>query len=171
MRKVPTTLCALLFVLSLTACKEKSPDTAADEKAIRDNEAAALKDWQAKDADKVTSHYAPDAVLMITNLPAAKGSDAIKSEVGTTLKDPHMSLTYSPTVVVLSKDDDMAYVQGVYTMTFTEPRTGSTLIEKGKYLTVYKKQDDGTWKIAEDINNADAPATPESASQTPGAKT
>ncbi|MBV8630840.1 MAG: nuclear transport factor 2 family protein, partial [Silvibacterium sp.] len=66
---------------------------------------------------------------------------------------------------------DMAYVQGIYTMTFTEPRTGSTLIEKGKYLTVYKKQDDGTWKIAEDINNADAPATPESASQTPGAKT
>lgn len=171
MRKLPLSICALLLSLSLTACKEKAPDTAADEKAVRDSEAASLKDWQAKDADKITSHYAPDAVLMITNLPAANGSDAIKSTVGTTLKDPHVSLTFNPTVVVLAKSDDMAYVQGVYTMTFTEPRTGSTLIEKGKYLTVYKKQDDGSWKIVEDIDNADAPATPAPASETPAAKT
>ena len=171
MRKFPVSICALLFSLSLTACKDKAPDTAADEMAVRDSEAAALKDWQAKDADKITSHYAPDAVLMITNVPAAKGSDAVKSIVSTTLKDPHMSLTYSPTVVVLSKSDDMAYVQGVYTMTFTEPRTGSTLMEKGKYLTVYRKQDDGSWKIVEDIDNADAPATTAPASETPAAKT
>jgi len=170
MRKFPISICALLVLLSLAACKEKASDPAADEQAIRDNEASALKDWQAKDADKITSHYAPDAVLMITNLPAAKGSDAIKSDVSATLKDPHMSLTYSPTVVVLAKGGDMAYVQGVYTMTFTEPRTGSTLIEKGKYLTVYKKQDDGTWKIVEDIDNADAPATTAPASETPAAK-
>ncbi len=171
MRKFPVSICVLLLSLSLIACKEKAPDTAADEKAIRDSEAASLKDWQAKDADKITSHYAPDAVLMITNVPATKGSDAIKSVVNPMLKDPHMSLTFSPSVVVLSKNDDMAYVQGFYTMTYSEPRTGSTLIEKGKYLTVYKKQDDGSWKIAEDIDNADAPATTAPASETPAAKT
>jgi len=171
MRKCPLSVCALFLLLSLTACKDKGSDPAADEKAVRDSEAAGLKDWQAKDADKVASHYAPDAVLMIANFPAAKGTDAIKSEVATTLKDPHMTLSYSPAVVVIAKGGDMAYVQGVYTMTYSEPRTGSTLIEKGKYLTVYKKQDDGTWKIAEDIDNADAPATPAPAAETPAAKT
>ena len=34
-------------------------------------------------------------------------------------------------------------------------RTGA-----GKYVEVYRKQADGSWKVAEDINNADAPAAP-----------
>ena len=171
MRKLPISIWALLFSLSLSACKEKAPDTAADEKAIRDNETAWVQDWQAKDADKIVSHYAPDAVLLVTNMPAMKGSDAIKSGIGPMLKDPHLSLTFSPTLVVIAKGDDMAYTQGIYTMTYTEPKTGSTLIEKGKYVTVYKKQDDGSWKAVEDIDNADGPATPASASETPAAKT
>ena len=45
-------------------------------------------------------------------------------------------------------------------MTYSEPKTGATLIEKGKYVTVHQKQPDGSWKIVEDIENADAPATP-----------
>jgi len=32
--------------------------------------------------------------------------------------------------------------------------------EKGKYVTVYKKQADGKWKAIADIDNADAPAVP-----------
>ena len=159
MRKVSICICTALLSLSLAACKEKAPDTIADAQAIKDNEAAWVKDWQAKDADKIVAHYAPDAVLMVANMPAMKGSDAIKSGIGPMLKDPHLSLTFSPTVVVIAKDDDMAYTQGIYTMTYTEPRTGMTLIEKGKYVTVYKKQDDGSWKAVEDIDNADAPAT------------
>ncbi|HZD48156.1 MAG TPA: SgcJ/EcaC family oxidoreductase [Silvibacterium sp.] len=170
MRKFPVSVCALLLFLSLAACKDKAPDRTADAQAIRDNEAAWVKDWQAKDADKITSHYAPDAVLLVTNMPIMKGSDAIKSGIGTMLKDPHLSLTFSPTLVVVAKGDDIAYTQGVYTMTYSEPKTGMTLIEKGKYVTVYKKQDDGTWKAVEDIDNADAPAT-QAPAETPAAKT
>jgi uncharacterized protein (TIGR02246 family) len=171
MRKFPVSIGALLVLLPLTACQQKAPDTAADEKAIRDNEAAWVNDWKAKDPDKIVSHYSPDAVLLAANVPAMKGTDAIKSGINPMLKDPNMSLTFSPTLVVIAKGDDMAYTQGVYTMTYTEPKTGSTLIEKGKYVTVYKKQDDGSWKAVEDIDNADGPATPASASETPAAKT
>jgi hypothetical protein len=45
-------------------------------------------------------------------------------------------------------------------MTMTNPKTKKPVTEKGKYVTVYKKQADGTWKAIEDINNADAPAAP-----------
>ena len=169
MRKVSISICTLLVSLSLAACKDKAPDTTADAQAIKDNEATWVKDWQAKDVDKITSHYAPDAVLMIANMPAMKGSDAIKSGIAPMLKDPHLSLTFSPTAVVVAKGDDIAFTQGVYTMTYTEPRTGMTLIEKGKYVTVYKKQDDGSWKAVEDIDNADAAAT-QAPAETPAAK-
>ena len=160
MRKVSISICTLLLSLSLTACKEKAPDTTADAQAIKDGEATWVKDWQTKDADKITSHYAPDATLLIAGMPVMKGTGAIKSGLSGMLKDPHLSLTFSPTAVVVAKGDDIAYTQGVYTMTYTEPKTGMTLIEKGKYVTVYKKQDDGSWKAVEDIDNADGPAMP-----------
>jgi len=162
MQNVLIPICALVLSLSVTACKEKAPDTTADAQALRDNEAAWVKDWQAKDVDKITAHYAPDATLLIAGIPVMKGTDAIKAGLGGMLKDPHLSLTFSPTSVVIAKGDDLAYTQGVYTMTYTEPKTGMTLIEKGKYVTVYKKQDDGSWKVVEDIDNADGPAMPAS---------
>ncbi len=161
MQKVAISICALLLSFSLAACKDKAVDTtAADTQAIRDGETAWVKDWQAKDTDKIVSHYSPDAVLMISNMPAMKGSDAIKGGIGGMLKDPHLSLTFAPTAVVVAKGGDIAYTQGVYTMTYTDPKSKVTLIEKGKYVTVYQKQPDGSWKAVEDIDNADAPATP-----------
>lgn len=159
MSKLSASLCALLLSLAAVGCNNKV-DTKSDEQAIRDNESAWSKDWQSKDVTKITSHYAPDAVLMITDIPAMKGSDAIKGGINTMLKDPHLSLMFSPTAVVIAKDGDMAYTQGYYMMTYTEPKTGATLMEKGKYVTVYQKQADGSWKAVEDIANEDAPATP-----------
>jgi ketosteroid isomerase-like protein len=38
------------------------------------------------------------------------------------------------------------------------PKNGLAAKDKGKYLTVWKRQMDGTWKIVRDINNSDLPA-------------
>ena len=175
MLKASIPLCTLLLALSITACsKEESQaptpastpaaapaaDTQAESQAIRDGETAWAKEWQAKDADKIVSHYAPDAALLVTDRPAMNGTDAIKSGIGGMLKDPHLSLTFAPTLVVVAKAGDVAYTQGTYTMTFTDPKSRRILIEKGKYVTVYKKEPDGSWKAVEDIDNADAPAAP-----------
>jgi ketosteroid isomerase-like protein len=43
----------------------------------------------------------------------------------------------------------------------TNPKTKRAETEHGKYVTVYQKQTDGSWKAVEDINNADAPAVAE----------
>ena len=131
MPKLSVSLCALLLSLAAIGCNNKV-DTKSDEQAIRDNEAAWAKDWQAKDVTRITSHYAPNAVLMVADVPAMKGTDAIKNGVSTVLKDPHMTLTFSPSVIVVAKDGDMAYTQGYYVMTYSEPKTGGTLIEKGE---------------------------------------
>ncbi len=174
MRKISISMCALALMLTMSACSQKAeapateataapaaaPDTTADSQAIRDGETAWAKEWQAKDADKIVSHYAPDAVLLVNDAPAMSGPDAIKSGVSGMLKDPHLSLTFAPNVVVVAKAGDVAYTQGTYTMTFTDPKNKRILMEKGKYVTVYRKQPDGSWKAVEDIDNADAPAAP-----------
>ena len=45
---------------------------------------------------------------------------------------------------------------GTFEWTLT-PKSGAAMTDKGKYLTVWKKQADGTWKIIRDINNSDLP--------------
>jgi ketosteroid isomerase-like protein len=34
------------------------------------------------------------------------------------------------------------------------------MIEKGRYLVVYKRQSDGSWKVIEDMGNDEAPPQP-----------
>jgi hypothetical protein len=38
----------------------------------------------------------------------------------------------------------------------TNPKTKKVLTEKGRYVTVYKKQADGGWKAVVDIDSEDA---------------
>jgi len=39
----------------------------------------------------------------------------------------------------------------------TTDQKGNPATEKGKYLTVWKKQADGSWKVIEDMFNSDLP--------------
>ncbi len=51
---------------------------------------------------------------------------------------------------------DLAVETGSYQLTMV-PKKGKPTPEKGKYLTVWKRQPDGTWKIVRDIDNTDTP--------------
>jgi uncharacterized protein (TIGR02246 family) len=151
------------LVLLLASCSQAPapapPDTrAADEKAIRDDEVAWNKDWAAKDVEKVLSHYADDATLMVPDMPLVKGKDAMRPPLKEMIADKNLSMNFAASTVEISKSGDMAYIQGAYTLTMTNPKTKKPVTEKGKYATVYKKQADGSWKAVEDISNADAPA-------------
>jgi ketosteroid isomerase-like protein len=152
----------LLLAVFLTACSQApppAPDTsAADAQAIRDAEAAIMKNIAAKDVDQTVAFWADDASVFFPNMPALTGGAAIRSAVAEMMKDPNFSFTGGATKVEVSKAGDYGYSQGTYTQTFTDPKTKAVMVEKGKYVTVFKKQADGSWKAVADINNADAPA-------------
>jgi uncharacterized protein (TIGR02246 family) len=152
-------LVLLLFFTGCTQAPPPAPDTrAADQTAISDGETAWNADWKSKDLEKIVSHYTDDASVMITNMPEMKGKDAIRAGLKPLLGDKNISLSFTPMSVEASKSGDVAYSHGTYTMTMTNARTKRPVTEKGKYVTVYKKQADGSWKAILDINNADAPA-------------
>jgi uncharacterized protein (TIGR02246 family) len=131
------------------------PDTrAADEKAIRDGDVAWRADWAAKDVEKIVSHYADDAALMIPGIPTMKGTAAIRDGLKAFVADPNLALTFTAATAEVSKAGDLAYTQGTYTLITTDPKTKKPVTEKGKYVTVYRKVGD-TWKAVQDINNAD----------------
>jgi uncharacterized protein (TIGR02246 family) len=156
---------AVGLLMLLSGCTQPPPpappDTrAADEKAIRDGEVAWNADWAAKDVEKIVAHYSDDATMMVPDAPIMKGKDAIRAGLKPMLGDASLSLNFTATSADVSKSGDIAYTQGTYSLTVTDGKTKKPVTEKGKYVTVYKKQADGSWKAVEDINNADAPAAP-----------
>ena len=154
----------LVGVLTLAGCAEQPkapppapPDTrAADEAAIH----AAVKEWsasaQAKDADKFTSFYAEDAVVMMEDAPDVSGKAAIRQAIGGMMQDPNFSLTFETGRVVAARSGDLAYETGTYALTLSDPKKKPST-EKGHYVVVWQKQADGAWKAVRDVPVSDPP--------------
>lgn len=155
--------CAVLFAVTV-ACTSPAPDTRdADVKAVRDKEAAWSKDIASRDVDRFVSYYAADASLLLPNMPALTGKDAIRVALKPMLDDPNFSMTFQPTTVEASKGGDFVYTQGTYAQTTSDPKNPKkTISDKGKYLTVWRKQTDGAWTAVADMTNSDLPFAPPS---------
>jgi len=159
---VPASLaCVFLLAGCTPAAPPAPPDTrAADAQAIRDLETAWSQSAATKDVDKITSYYADDASIFMTDTPVITGKANIVNAFKPLVADKNFSLSFTTDKVVAAKSSDMAYSQGKYVMTYTDPKTKKAVSENGKYVTVYMKQDDGSWKAVADITNADGLATP-----------
>ena len=156
--KRSATLCAITaMALTMTACNQ-TPDTHdADVKAIQDNEAQWNQEYAAKDNDKIVAHYADDAILMVPGTPSTSGKEAIRAALKEMVTDPALSLKFHATKVEVAKSGDVAYTQGTYTMTLTDPKTKQVINDHGSYVTTYSKQPDGTWKAVADIATSEVP--------------
>ncbi len=128
----------------------------ADEKALRDTEAAWSKAAVAKNAEQFASFYADDASLFQPNTKIATGKAAIRAAAVDLFKTPGFSLSFKTATVTVSKSGDIAYTTGAYSMTTNDP-SGKPVKDTGKYVTVYKKVG-GQWKAVADIFNSDLPA-------------
>jgi ketosteroid isomerase-like protein len=153
-----------VMLFGLLAGCAKAPPPQVDHHAeavygIRAAEETAIRAFGKRDADQSASMYTLDATLMMTNMPAVKGAD-IKPLLKEMMADPNFSMKFNTAKVEATASGDLGYTTGAYTMTMTDPKSKKVLRETGKYLTVYGKQLDGTWKIVDDINNPDAPAVP-----------
>jgi uncharacterized protein (TIGR02246 family) len=151
-----------LGLLILTGCSPSpAPDNReADAHALRDGEVAAfVKDWGGKDTDRIAAHYTDDGNVMIPNSPMMTGKDAIGKALKEAMADPNWSLALQPVQVEVSRSGDLGYTRGTYVLTATDPASKKAVTEKGRFVTIFRKQADGSWKAVQDINNADAPAT------------
>jgi uncharacterized protein (TIGR02246 family) len=144
-------------VCLLAGCSaHEAPDTrAADVKAIEAIEAAWVKAIGSKDIEQWVSYYADDATILLPNAPPVNGKDNIRASLKPRLSDPNFSLTFRPAKIEASTD--LAYVQGAYASTRTDPKTKAAVTDQGKYVTVYKKQRDGAWKAIQDMVSSDMP--------------
>ncbi len=150
-------LCLIGIGCSTAPTPAAAPDTrAADVQAIKDVEAAWVKDAATKDAAKWASYFTDDGAGLYPGAPTVVGKDALKAAMTPMLADPNFALTFASTHAEASKGGDMVYSYGTYSMTMTNPKTKKPVTDHGKYLTVYTKQTDGSWKVVADTFNSDS---------------
>jgi len=152
--------CACLMGLTAACTPAVAPDTReADIQAVKDVEIAWAKDAALKDPAKFASYYsAVDAVGLFPNSPPVTGRDDLQGAWATMMADPNFALSFQGTQADASKGGDLVYTVGTYSLTMSDPKSKKPVTGKGKYMTVYKKQADGTWKAVADSINSDLPA-------------
>jgi len=135
-----------------TGTSAPPPDTrATDEAAIRANDADFTKAAEAKDLDKAVSHYMDDAVLFAPGAPAVVGKDDIRKFFEPIINGPTMQFTFSDVKVDVARSGDIAMDSGSFESTGKDAK-GKAATQKGRFVLVWKKQPDGSWKIAADTS-------------------
>jgi len=163
----------LLALLILgTACHRPKTETgmvggaseAAAAAGLSDEDKASIRavdtEWaraaKAGDGAAIAALYTSDAVLLPPGEPIVKGEAANKYWVD--FANGFSGPTELNTMVV-EGGGGVASAIGTYKMSLTPKKAGAKPLptEEGKYIEVLKRQDDGSWKIAYDIWNPNAP--------------
>jgi ketosteroid isomerase-like protein len=168
-------LWSLLVVLSLplylAACTsaDQEAESAAEETEMADTSdtsaeyeaafAAAVTEWDralnAGEVDAALALYVPEnPMAMAPDQPIAEGREAVRAllqQVVDQTADLHNQ------VVESWVDGDVGVSRGTYTLT---PETAGATPVTGKWVAISQRQPDGSWKIAANIWNRDAPAAP-----------
>jgi uncharacterized protein (TIGR02246 family) len=159
-RKISLLLCLALALFGVACSNTPAPppDTrVADVQAVKDLEVAWVKDGASKDVDKWVSYFADDGSGLYPGMATLNGKPALKAAMAPLFADPNFALDFKSDRAMASKGGDMVYTQGTYTMTMSDPKTKKPVTDKGKFLTVYAKQADGSWKAVADTFNSDSP--------------
>ncbi|HXG81676.1 MAG TPA: DUF4440 domain-containing protein [Sphingomicrobium sp.] len=124
--------------------------------AVKAADAALQLAVAAKDLDKIMVHYADDAMLMPAAEPAITGKAAITAEWKHVLSIPDIENSSELSRVEVSSANDLAYTMGSYRSRMMG-ETGVLVEEPGKWLSIWRKQPDGQWRIIVETYNTDIP--------------
>ena len=137
----------LTAVFILVSCKPET-NVADAKKEIEEADARQVQAFQTKDITGLTANYSEDAVILPQNGPMVSGSENINAFFQ---EMSGMTSDFTFSMNIFDASGDLAYEVGTYSGKF------GGMEDKGKYVTVWKRQPDGTWKIAADIFNTDLP--------------
>lgn len=131
--------------------KQAKVDPAAIQAAIKSDEKKWNEEFKAKDQEALVGHYADNAYFIAPGVKAASGSTEIRKAYSDGLTDKNFEISFASDKIDVSASGDLAYARGRFNEKYTDPKTGKVMSDSGSYITVYKKQPDGSWKAVEDF--------------------
>lgn len=150
-----------ITILTLLCCA--APLLAAPDKTRLKAEVAAMEDAfcaMAKEQgiNAAFAHFAaPDVAFIDTDPRKFRGPAAVQERMGP--DQPGVSITWSAYFTDVSDDGTLGYNYGRYD--YRRPgKDGQEIVRGGWFLTIWKRQADGSWKYVMDNGAPDRPVSP-----------
>ena len=154
----------LLAVLLVLACYKSGEDASVSQAGAPEDAVAAKSAIEAQnarfeaamlkgDTGTMVSTYTSDAIVLPQGMPMARGRGEIAKSFAGMLSQASVS-KFELHLLDLTMAGDHAIETGTYAMTMT-PKAGKPIDDVGKYIAIWKKDADGSWKMVRDIFNSD----------------
>jgi len=152
---------ALAVSLLLAACTQAPPpppqqDAADDLAAIAKIRGAYATAMGAGDATAIGDLYPEDGVSQTNQMATMIGRVAIVEGQKATFAQvsfSDMEITPEETHTF----GNTGYERGRYKMNVTPKAGGAPAVQQGRYMLILQKGEDGTWRVARDMDNVDSP--------------
>ncbi len=148
-------LSLLLLGVAVTASVRGAPDKQklkAEVAAMEDAFCAMVRE---KGMLAAFTHFAaPDVAFIDTDPRKYHGAEAVLKRIGP--DTPGVALTWSAMFTDVSDDGTLGYNYGRYELRVAAP-DGKESISGGFFLTIWKRQPDGSWRYVMDNGAADRP--------------
>lgn len=143
---------AVAVTLAGLGCGTARPDPAALLKADR----AFAQATAERRLEGFASFLEEDVTTIRPNSPVLKGKIALVDRWSGILQDPTSSISWKPLRAVISSSGDLGFTVGSYEVT-KDSGQGRQAAGSGKYVTIWRKQPDGAWKVTFDSGVQDTP--------------
>jgi len=136
------------------ATKNHGEALMAKKQAFKNSDAAYAKAFNAGDAAQVAALYSKNAIFMMPEMPAYKGTKGVRAMTQTAIDAGWQNIKFK--TIKSGSDGDLAFSIGSVSM--DQPSGNGTARVKGKYLDLYRRQKNGSWEIFATMYNTDKPA-------------
>lgn len=166
MTKISILLLTVFLIISCGPQPEPPTNTAEVRQAIEAANAQLVEAFNQGDAAAAAAFYTEDAIFMPPNSEPARGRQAIQEKTAADMAALHLS-DLALTTSEVDVHGDTAIETGSFTIKLTPPGQEEAIQDQGKYIVIWKKQADGSWKVHRDIFNSNiSPPAPETSEGT-----
>lgn len=161
MKSTDVLLVTYCAAAALAGCAPRV-DVEAERRALMDADRAFADATATRGVDGWTAFFTDDGVMLPAGAPLTEGKPAIRARMARSLTYPGFSLLWQPLRAEVSRSGDLGYTIGRFEASTTSKTGERTVLQRGKYVSIWRKQKDGSWKVAVDIGNPGDPNGPES---------
>lgn len=153
-RRLGTAFLALVLaaVTAVAWAQSGGANTAADEAAIQQLWRNYEHYIEVGDKAAWLGLWMQDGVQMPPNTPMRVGLDEITAKAA--IAPPANPIAFRIDAKEITLLGDWAYSRGLYTVSAVKQDGSETVMTDGKFMTILRRQDDGSWRIYRDIFNS-----------------
>lgn len=143
-------LICFLSIPILVTCQQKVDITTEQARLLETDEEFSQMSVEKGAAEAFKFYLIQDALQLPQGGPPIRGRDSIYQ--GMIQNEGEYELQWEPKKAEVCQSGEMGYTWGVYTSTYY--LNGEQKTNHGKYLNIWKKQPDNTWKVLIDMGNS-----------------